>query len=264
MSISDLAVVSKSAKIGADVEIGPYAIIEDGVELGPRVRIWPHAYICNGTTIGEETAVHMGAVVGHIPQDLAFEGKKTHLHIGKRNVIREYATIHRGTKEGSSTVIGDDCYLMAVSHVGHNCQLGNNVVVANGALLAGYVTVEDSAFISGNVVVHQFCRIGRLSMIGGFTGINKDVPPYMLVRGPSVIRSVNLVGLRRAKAAREVIENIKEAYKILYLSNLNTSQAIEEMKKLKPSKEIDHLIEFIENSKRGICKYKYNDADFFE
>jgi len=264
MSISDLAVVAKSAKIGADVEIGPYAIIEDGVELGPRVRIWPHAYICNGTTIGEETVIHMGAVVGHIPQDLAFEGKKTYLHIGKRNVIREYATIHRGTKEGSSTVIGDDCYLMAVSHVGHNCQLGNNVVVANGALLAGYVTVEDSAFVSGNVVVHQFCRIGRLSMIGGFTGINKDVPPYMLVRGPSVVRSVNLVGLRRAKLAREVIENIKEAYKILYSSNLNTSQAIEEMKKLKPSKEIDHLIGFVEGSKRGICKYKYNDTDFFE
>jgi UDP-N-acetylglucosamine acyltransferase len=153
---------------------------------------------------------------------------------------------------------------MAVSHVGHNCEIGNNVIIANCALLSGYVRVEDGAFISGNVVVHQFCRIGALAMIGGFTGINKDVPPYMLARGPSVIRSVNLVGLRRAKFSKELIEDIKEAYKILYESDLNTSQAVEEMKKIRPSPELKHLIEFIEGSKRGICKYKYSDTDYFE
>lgn len=264
MKISELAIVSKTAKISNDVEIGPYAIVEDEVELGPRVKVWPHAYICNGTSVGEDTQIHMGAVLGHIPQDLDFKNSKTYLKVGKRNIIREYATIHRGTKEGSSTVIGDDCYLMAVSHVGHNCQIGNKVIIANCALLAGYVTVEDASFISGNVVVHQFCRIGELSIIGGFTGINKDVPPYMLVRGPSVVRSVNLIGLRRAKFSRELINSIQEAYKLLYMSNLNTAQAIEGIKKLPPSKELDHLVEFIAGSKRGICKYKYSDTDYFE
>jgi UDP-N-acetylglucosamine acyltransferase len=154
---------------------------------------------------------------------------------------------------------------MAVSHIGHNCQIGNNVILANCALLAGYVTVEDYAFISGNVVVHQFCRIGALSIIGGFTGINKDVPPYMLARGPSVVRSVNLVGLRRAKFPKETIANIKEAYRLLYQADINTAQALEEIGKLKPfGRELAHLVDFIQNSKRGICKYKYSDTDYFE
>lgn len=264
MSISELAIVSKKAKIADDVEVGPFAIIEDDVELARGVKVWPHAYICGGTSIDEGTHVHMGAVIGHVPQDLAFKDRKTYIKIGKRNVIREYATLHRGTEEGSATVIGDDCYLMAASHVGHNCRIGNNVIIANCALLAGHVDVGDYAFISGNVVVHQFCRIGALSMIGGFTGINKDVPPYMLVRGPSVVRAVNLIGLRRAKFSRALIEDIKEAYKFLYLSNLNTAQAIGRIKKLKPSKELEGLMEFIQSSKRGICKYKYSDTDYFE
>ncbi len=263
-AISNLAVVSDKARLGDGVEIGPFAIIEDDVEIGAGVKIWPHAYICKGTSIGEGTQVHMGAVVGHQPQDLGFKDLKTYTRIGRNNVIREYATIHRGSEEGSATVIGDNCYLMAVSHVGHDCDIGNNVIIANGALLAGHVSVGDYAFISGNVVMHQFCRIGTLAMIGGFTGINKDVPPYMLVRGPSVIRGVNLVGLRRLKFPREVIHGIMEAYKFIFKSNINTAQAIEEMRKLAPSKEIDHLIEFIQSSKRGICKYKYSDDEYFE
>ncbi|MBI4974867.1 MAG: acyl-ACP--UDP-N-acetylglucosamine O-acyltransferase [Candidatus Omnitrophica bacterium] len=265
MKISELAIISKNARIAGDVEIGPFAIVEDGVEIGPKVKVWPHAYIASGTSIGEATQIHMGAVLGHFPQDLAFDkSAKTYLKIGKRNIIREYATIHRGTKDCSSTVIGDDCYLMALSHIGHNCEIGNNVIIANCALLSGYVTVEDKAFISGNVVVHQFCRIGALSMIGGFTGINKDVPPYMLVRGPSVVRSINLIGLRRSKFSKELIDNLKEAFRLLYNADLNTAQAIEGIKKLKPSNELNHLIDFIEHSKRGICKYKYSDAEYFE
>ena len=264
-NINQLAQVSKGARIAGDVEIGPFVTVEDGAQIESGVKIWPNAYICSGTVIGEGTEVHMGAVLGHLPQDLTFDKKKkTHLKIGKKCIIREYATLHRSTKEDSPTTIGDNCYLMALSHVGHDCQVGNDVIVANAALLAGHVMVEDGAFISGNVVIHQFCRIGALSMIGGFTGVNKDVPPYMLVRGPSVIRAVNLVGLRRAKASRDIIADIKEAYKILYLSNLNTAQALEEMKKIRPSKELTHLIEFIQSSKRGICKYKYSDTDFFE
>jgi UDP-N-acetylglucosamine acyltransferase len=263
MSVSELAVVSKKAKIGAGVEIAPFAIIEDGVELGANVKIGAHAHVLTGTTIGEGTCVHMGAVIGNTPQDLAFENKPTFVKIGKRNVIREYVTIHRGTKEGTTTVIGDDCYLMAMSHVGHNCEIGNRVIVANGALLAGYVLVGDMAFISGNVVIHQFCRIGKLSMVGGFTGINKDVPPFMLVRGPSVVRSLNLVGLRRAKIARETMRDLKEAFRLIYVSDLNTASALDQIKKLPHSPEIDHLVDFIESSKRGICKAKDTDEEFF-
>ena len=263
--ISPLAQVGKSTRIAGNVEIGPFAIVEDDVEISAGVRIWPNAYICAGTSIGEGTEVHMGAVLGHLPQDLTFDKtKKTRLVIGKECVIREYATLHRSTKEDSPTVVGNACYLMALSHIGHDCHLGNNVIIANGALLAGHVTVEDGAFISGNVVVHQFCRIGALSIIGGFTGVNKDVPPYMLVRGPSVVRAINLIGLRRAKFSRELIGDIREAFKALYASDLNTAQAVEEIKKLRPSKELNHLIDFIQSSKRGICKSKESDAEYFE
>ena len=161
-------------------------------------------------------------------------------------------------------MVGDNSYLMALCHVGHDCTIGNNVIIANGVLLAGHVSVGDYAFISGNVVVHQYCRIGTVAMIGGFTGINKDVPPYMLVRGPSVVRGVNLIGLRRLKFPREIIGEIREAYKLIFMSNLNTSQAIEGINKLKPSTELSHLVDFIRTSKRGICKYKYSDDEYFE
>jgi len=263
MKISPQAIVSKKAKISEGVEVGPFAIIEDDVELGANVKVWPHAYICNGSRIGDGTHIYMGAVIGNIPQDLAFKGGRSFVQIGKNCVIREYVTIHRGTEELSATAIGDGCYFMAVAHVGHNCQIGNNVIVANGALLAGRVVVEDLAFISGNVVIHQFCRIGKLSMIGGFTGINQDVPPYMLVRGPSVIRSINLVGLRRAKLSREEIGSIKAAYKLLYMSSLNTTQALDEIKKMEKSAVLDHLVSFITSSKRGICKTKPEDESVF-
>ena len=263
--ISETAVVSKNTNIVNDVEIGPYAIIEDDVRIDSGVKIWPHALICSGAEIGQGTQVHMGAVVGHIPQDLTFDArKKTKTIIGKNTVIREYATVHRATKEDSATTIGDNCYMMAVSHVGHDCHIGNNVIVANGALLAGHVEVGDNSFISGNVVVHQFCRIGTYVIVGGFSGINMDVPPYMLVRGPSVIRGVNLVGLRRGKFPRETIRKITDAFKFLYRSDMNTEHAIEEIKKIGPCEELDHLIKFIKDSKRGICKYKYSDTEYFE
>lgn len=264
-NISELAVISKKAQISEGVSIGPYAIIGDDVRIEAGVTILPHAHICSDTHIGEGTQVHMGAVVGHLPQDLSFDvARKTQTRIGKNTVIREYATIHRSTKDGIPTTVGDNCYLMATSHVGHDSHVGNNVILANGSLLGGHVEVGDNSFISGNVVVHQFCRIGSYAIIGGFSGINKDVPPYMLVRGPSVVRGVNLIGLRRAKFPRETIHKITEAFKLLFHSDLNTNQAVDEIKKLGPSKELEHLIEFIQGSKRGICKYKYSDTEYFE
>jgi len=266
VSIHKTAIVSKNAQIDKSVEIGPFAIIEDDCILEKNVKIYAHAYVASGTEIKEGTEVHMGAVLGHVPQDLAYDGKKTFLKIGKKNIIREYVTIHRGTKEGTSTIIGDENFLMGLSHVGHNCNIGNKVVLANGALLAGYINVGDAAFISGNVVVHQFCNIGTLSIIGGFSGVNKDVPPYMAVRGPSSVWSVNLVGLRRAGFDRSVIRDIREAFRLIYKSGLNTKQAVEKILEIKPGKEIMRLVEFIKNSKRGICKYRYtpDDKEYFE
>ncbi|MGB2705296.1 MAG: acyl-ACP--UDP-N-acetylglucosamine O-acyltransferase [Candidatus Omnitrophota bacterium] len=264
--IHPTAIIGRHAEIDTSVEIGPYAIVEDGVVISKNVKIYARAYISDGTEIGEGTEVHMGAVLGHLPQDLAFEGKKTYLKIGKKTIIREYVTIHRGTKEGTTTEIGNENFLMALSHVGHNSVLGDKVILANGVLLGGYVNVEDQVFISGNVVVHQFCKIGTLAMIGGFSGVNKDVPPYMAVRGPSVVWSINLIGLRRAGFKHNVIKEIKDAFKLIYKSGLNTKQAIDEILKKKPGEEVKYLVEFIKKSKRGICKYRWasDDKEFFE
>jgi len=257
------AIVSKNAEIDPSVEIGPNVIIEEGVCLHPGVTIMANGYICKGTEIGENTVVHMGAVIGHTPQDFAYSGEETFTRIGKNNIIREYVTIHRGTKEGSATVVGDNNMLMVQAHVGHNCEIGNNTIIANGALLAGYVEVADAAFISGNVVVHQFCRIGCCSMIGGFTGVNQDVPPYMVVRGPSVIRGINLVGLRRSGMPRESIREIKEAYKLLFLSELSQEDALNRINEAYHSEEVKVLVDFIAKSKRKICKYRYTREEYF-
>ncbi|MBL7157728.1 MAG: acyl-ACP--UDP-N-acetylglucosamine O-acyltransferase [Candidatus Omnitrophica bacterium] len=256
--IHHTAIVSKLAKIDSTATIGPYAIIEDDVEIAKNVKIYAHAYVCSGTSIDEGTQVHMGAVLGHLPQDQAFGNEKTYLKIGKKNIIREYVTIHRGTKEDSSTRLGNECFLMGHSHVGHNCVLEDKVILVNGALLGGYVTVGGGAFISGNVAIHQFCNIGRLAMIGGFSGVNQDVPPFMIVRGRSLVRSINLVGLRRAGFKKSSINEIKEAFKIIYRSGLNTQQALLKISEKNFGEEVKHIVDFIKKSKRGICKSRLN------
>ena len=264
MAIHKTAIIDKGADIDASAEIGPGVIVEAGTKIGPGVKLMPNVYIHEGTEIGENTIVHAGAVIGNDPQDFSYKGAKTFTKIGKNNIIREYVTIHRGTEEGSSTVVGDNNFLMVQSHLGHNCIVENNVIIANGALLAGHVKVEEGAFISGNVVFHQFCRIGRYSMIGGFSGVNQDVPPYMIVRGPSVIRGINLVGLRRAGFKLNVVREVKEAFKILFVSGKGEEEALEEIKSILKSEEIKYLVSFIEESKRGICKYRYSREQYFE
>ena len=264
MGIDKTAIVNKKAEIDPTAHIGPGVTVREKVHIGANVKILANAYICVGTEIGEGTVIHMGAVIGNEPQDYEYKGEETFTKIGKNNIIREYVTIHRGTKEGSSTVIGDNNFLMVQAHLGHNCVIGNNVIIANGALLAGYVQVDDGAFISGNVVFHQFCRVGMYAMIGGFTGVNKDVPPYMLVRGPSVIRGINLVGLRRAGVKRDVIREIKEAYKLLFVSDMSGEEATAKIKETLGSKEVLGLVKFIEDSKRGICKIRFSGEEFFD
>jgi UDP-N-acetylglucosamine acyltransferase len=213
-----------------------------------------NVYVGPGTTIGDGNQIHMGAVLGHLPQDLALAGAQTVTTIGSRNTIREYVTIHRGTKEGTATVLGDDNVLMANAHLGHNCQVGSRTIFVNLATLAGYCAVEDGAVLSGMVVVHQFARLGRLAMVSGLSAVNKDVPPYMLCGGrPAVIQGLNVVGMRRAGIAAPVREEIKRAYKLLYRDGLNVSHAIKAIEQGCRSEEVRRLVQFVNESKRGIC-----------
>lgn len=264
MAVHNTAIVDKSAEVENSVEVGPGAIIEGGVRIHANVKIMANVHIYKGTEIGEGTVIHPGAIIGNEPQDYAYKGEESFTKVGKNCIVREYATIHRGTRGGSTTLIGNNVFLMVQSHIGHNCAIEDNAVIANGALLAGYVEVGRNAFISGGVVFHQFCRVGRFAMIGGFTGINKDVPPYMVAQGPSAIRGINLVGLKRAKVGRDVIIELKEAYNTLYFSRLRREEAIEKIEKEARSEEVKHLASFIKSTKRGICRTRFSKGDFFE
>ena len=253
-TIHPSAILGKSVQLGENNEIGPGCVIEDGAVLGSRNTLWMNVYVGPGTTIGEDNRIHMGAVAGHMPQDLTYAGAPSRTIIGHRNTIREYVTIHRGTKEGSATVIGDDNFLMANAHIAHNCQVGSKTVFANLATLAGYCVVEDGAFLSGMVVLHQFTRVGKLAMISGLSAVNKDVPPYMLCGGrPAVIQGLNVVGMRRAGITASSREEIKRAYKLLYRQGLSVSHVLEAIERECKSSEVQLLVEFIKKSERGIC-----------
>ncbi len=257
MTIHPTAVISPGADIAEDVEIGPYVVIGENCRIGSRCVLGPHVVIHPYTTIGAETRIHAGAVIGDWPQDVAFNGAPSATTIGARCIIRENVTIHRGTKEGTATVVGDGCFLMANSHLAHNVILGNGVILANGALLAGYVEVGDRAFISGNAVVHQFCKIGRLVILSGLSAITKDVPPFCMTASVSRNRVVglNIVGLRRAGFSPDERRQIKAAFDILYRSGLNVSQAVERLRKEFPVGPAAEFWKFAESSKRGLCRF---------
>ncbi len=252
--IHPTAIIGKKVDLGEANEIGPHAIIEDGVKLGSANKILANAYISSGTELGNNNEIHMGAIVGHAPQDVAYKGAKTFTKIGDSNIIREYATIHRGTKEGTATIIGNHNFIMANAHIAHNCVLGNRIIMVNMASLTGHCEVEDMAFLSGMTGFHQFTRIGTLAMVSALSAINKDIPPYMICGGrPGVIQGINVVGLRRAGISQAIRTEIKESYRLLYRSGLNVEQALKEIEKNFKSKEVAHLTSFIRSSKRGIC-----------
>ncbi len=254
MSIHPSTIIGKNVSLGEGNEIGPNVFIEENVQIGSNNKIWSGAYIATGTEIGNNNQIHMNAVIGHIPQDLSYQGAKTKTIIGNNNVIREFTTIHRGTKEGSETKIGNDNFLMAYAHVGHNCTIGNKVIMVNNATLGGYCVVEDGVFISGMVVVHQFCRIGKLAIIGGLSAINQDTPPFTISAGRTTIAcGINALGLRRAQIPASTRDEIKRAYKLLYHSGFNTSHAISEIEKMATTPEVKYFAEFVKQSKRGIC-----------
>jgi UDP-N-acetylglucosamine acyltransferase len=257
--IHKTAIVHAGAHLSGDVEIGPYAIIEDNVIIHAGVAVGPHAYIKTGTEVGEGCRIHAGCVLGDVPQDLAFQDRPSFIKIGQRNTFREHSTVHRGTKKGSETIIGNENYIMTCAHVGHNCVIGNKNVLASGAVLAGHVTLEDEIFISGIVGVQQFTRIGRLAMVGGNSRVTKDVPPFMLLKGNSLIWSLNTVGLKRSGIPKQVRADLKKAFRILYRSHLNVTNAVKELVTLPQCAEIKYLIDFIKSSQRGICAGAYTE-----
>jgi UDP-N-acetylglucosamine acyltransferase len=259
MTIHPTAIIEPGAELGSDVTIGPFAVIGRETRIGDGCIIGPHVVIFRFATLGPGCRVHAGAVLGDVPQDLAFkDGTTSYLRIGADCTIREGVTIHRGTKPDTATVVGDRCFLMANSHLGHNVQLGNGVLLANGALLGGYVEVGDRAFISGNAAIHQFTRIGRLVMVSGVSALSKDVPPFCTV--PSVTRNrvagMNIIGMRRAQMSPAERAEVKVAFKLLYRSGLNTSDAVAKILEQFPSGPAREFGEFVAASKRGICRYE--------
>src|SRR5262249_11683027 len=251
--IHPTAIVDRTAELGVDVEIGPYAIVEGGVRIGDRTRVLASAFLTGDADIGADCEIHVAAVVGHAPQIRRRAGPGGGLVVGARTVIREHVTVHRASQPRTDTVIGPDSFLMAGCHVAHDCRIGCGATIANGALLAGCVTVGDRVFISGNAVVHQYVRIGDLAMIGGMSRVSKDVPPFMLVAGDSKGCGVNVVGKRRANMSPQQRLAVRRAYTVLYRSGLSMTHAVERLQKLPPSPEVDALVAFASGSSRGFC-----------
>jgi UDP-N-acetylglucosamine acyltransferase len=253
MPIHPTALIDARAEVHADADIGPYVVIDGAVHVGARTRVGAHATLTGWTEIGADNVIHPGAVIGDTPQDLAFGGEESYLRIGDRNVFREHVQIHRGTKPGSSTVIGSDNYFMTNSHVGHNCRVGNHVILANGALLGGYVEVEDQVFVSGNCAVHQFVRVGRLAILRGLSRTSRDVPPFCIMDGTHTVRAINRVGLRRAGFTATQIRALQNAFVHLFRRGGNLGKAVAELDNESVSTEVRYLIDFIRASKRGVC-----------
>src|SRR2546421_524925 len=256
--IHPTAIVDQTAKIGADVTIGPYAVIGAHAVIGARSAIASHVVIEANVAIGTGNVVDHAAIIGTAPQDISFSPeRKTRVEIGNENVIREHCTIHRGSAEGSVTKIGNKNFLMVGAHVGHNCQIGNNVIIANNCLLAGHVRVDDGAFLGGGSTFHQFMHIGRLVMVQGSSAFGKDLPPFVVAGERNSVFGVNVVGLRRGGFSVEDREEIKEAFKLVYLSGLNTSQALEKAATMTFNAPAREFLDFISSSnKRGICPLK--------
>ncbi len=254
INIHDSAVVDPSAKISEGVFIGPYTIVEKNVEIGYGTRIDSNAKIGYGARIGKDCHIFHGAVISEIPQDLKFQGEESIAVIGDRTKIREYATIHRGTQHSKKTEVGSDCLLMANTHVAHDCSVGDHVILANLVTLGGHVTVDDWAYIGGMTGVHQFTHIGKHAFIGGGFRCTQDVPPYILAAGePLKFTRLNVVGLRRHGFSNETISLLKEAYRLIYRSDFNISQALEQIQSgFEPTEEIQEVISFIKHSERGI------------
>jgi UDP-N-acetylglucosamine acyltransferase len=251
--IHPTAIIHPKSELHSTVQVGPYVVIDEGVQVGAHCVLGPHVYLTGKTTIGENNRFFAGCVIGEAPQDLKYRGASTVLRIEDRNVFREHATVHRSNKVGEETVIGSDNFLMAHSHIAHNCRLGDQVIMANGALLGGHVTLDDRAFISGNCLVHQFVRVGTLALMQGGSAISKDLPPYTIARGDNGICGLNTVGLRRAGLTSAQRLELKQLYQILFRSKMSLKAAVAEARAQFSSPSALVLLDFVSSSSRGLC-----------
>ncbi len=254
--IHNTAIVDPKAQIGDNVSIGAFSIIEGDVVIGNGTRIGTSVHIYNGARIGENCNIHQGAAIANIPQDLKFGGEESLFIIGNNTTIRECVTLNRGTHASGKSEIGSNCLLMAYTHVGHDTVIGDDVILANGVQLGGHVVIEDFAIIGGMTPVHQFCKVGRHSMIGGGFRAVQDVPPYITCAGePLQFHGLNSIGLRRRGFKLPVIKSLKATYKLLFRSHLNVSQAVERIRnEVEMLPEVENVLAFIENSDRGLIK----------
>ncbi|MFH1414590.1 MAG: acyl-ACP--UDP-N-acetylglucosamine O-acyltransferase [Elusimicrobiota bacterium] len=255
--IHPTAIIEEGARIDSTVEIGPYAVIKSGVEIGAGTTVDAHAVIEGNTIIGKNNTIGIGVVIGNRPQDLKYKDEETHVTIGDGNIIREYVTINRGTIERGVTSLGNNIMLMSYVHIAHDCIVGDEVILANCVTLAGHVTIEDQAVIGGLTPIHQFTRIGKLSIIGGSSRVPKDILPYCMAAGNRLkITGLNTIGLKRRNFSAEDRSQLKKAYRIIFRSGLNTAQAVEKMKSMQEltSPHVTRMIQFIETSERGIYK----------
>lgn len=267
MSIHNTAVIAPGAEIGRDNEIGPYVVIEPQVKIGNGNRIGPGTIITGKTYIGDGNIIHGHVYLGNTPQDVHYKGQDSQVIIGDHNEFREFSNVHRGTKEGSATVIGNHNYFMISSHIAHNCRIGNHVFMVNGASLGGYCEVHDYAFLSAYVIAHQFVRIGAYSICGILTKLTQDVPPFMMVDGnPAVVRGLNVVGLRRNGFNSQRRAALKRVFKILYRSRLTISGGLQQLHESfdadvdhETRKDLDLLYSFIGSSKRGVLFRSFVD-----
>jgi UDP-N-acetylglucosamine acyltransferase len=252
--IHPTAIVDKGAQLGADVEVGPFAIIGPHCVVGDGGVISARASLERYVTLGKNVKVGSGSILGGDPQDLKYKGEPTTVEIGDNTVIREFATINRGTTESMKTTVGANCFIMTYVHLAHDCHVGNNVIISNGSQFAGHITIEDRCIISGLVAVHQFVRIGAFSFIGGHSRVPKDVPPYLKAVGnPIKLYGLNSVGLQRNNFSAEVVHELKRAYRLFFRSELNVTQAMERAEhELQPFPEVKHFLEFVGASGRGV------------
>jgi len=262
-NIHPKAIVDPNAKIGADVEIGPFSIIGPHVTIGEKTTVQSKVVIEAEVAIGRGNFIGHGAIIGALPQDVSFSPeRKTKVEIGDDNIIREYCTVHRGSPDGSATKIGDKNFLMAGAHIGHNCVIGSNVVIANNCLLAGYVRVDDGAFLGGGSTFHQFTHVGRLVMVQGSSAFGKDLPPFVVAAERNSVFGLNIVGLRRAGLSAKNRDQIKQAFNLVYLSGLNTSQALDKAATMTFGAPAREFLDFVATSKkRGICPLKRDAGD---
>jgi UDP-N-acetylglucosamine acyltransferase len=252
--IHPTAIIAPDADIAADVEIGAFAIVGEGCSLDTGCAIAPRVTLERNVTLGRDVKVGICTVLGGAPQDLKYAGEETSVEIGDGTVVREYVTVNRGTAHSFKTTVGENCLLMSYVHVGHDCRIGNSVILSNVVQLAGHVTIEDKAIISGMSAVHQFTRIGRHSFIGGMSRVSKDIPPFLKAVGnPVKLYGLNTIGLQRSGIDEETIRELKRAYRLLFRSDLNVSQAIERAQtEIESLAEVKELIRFVEASERGV------------